>query len=237
MDDLEFRRRAYTDPHSKDDDFQRACHGSQEKQELVDNLKSLDNKLKQALAVDPPADLSAKLLDLPNTPDAEAGSKRQSRSRVYYLGIAASLVIAAVVHFSILRYGPINLGEHALEHVRHEPSVLLVKHDIGLSQINSQLAKISSNLDKFTKQPGEINFSSICDFQGVLSLHMVMNTGKAKVSVFVIPHDDRMTLNNQFADNSNKGIGFSVGKAYLLLVSNNGKSLTQAKREIEQSFI
>ena len=62
MDDLQFRRRIYADPNTRDEDMLAAIKSDPTKQSFTQELEDLDHKIFQALNVDVPSDLSDKLI-------------------------------------------------------------------------------------------------------------------------------------------------------------------------------
>ena len=61
MDDLEFRRRAYAEPNSEDEDFLQKKNESADNARFVDELKLFDEKINDALHVDPPEGLAERI--------------------------------------------------------------------------------------------------------------------------------------------------------------------------------
>ena len=62
MDELKFRRQAYGEPNNQDPEFLQAAMESAEREAFLNDLKGLDNKIENALKIDVPDDLAAKLL-------------------------------------------------------------------------------------------------------------------------------------------------------------------------------
>ncbi len=234
MDELEFRRRAYADPQSRDDDFIQASEETPERQQFLKDLNKLDAKLEQAMSLDVPDGLADKLLL-----NQQLSNHRQQKKTVsFMMAMAASVAMVLGVGYATWRMAPIELSEHAIAHVLHEPKALSAHGDISFNQINAQLASLKGFNDKgFSSQPGQIFYSTYCDFQGVRSLHLVMQGENGKVTLFIVPTEERMALESQFADNHLKGLGLSKGDAFLLLVGENQQDLQFARQELDQSFI
>ncbi|WP_076408784.1 DUF3379 domain-containing protein [Shewanella sp. UCD-KL12] len=234
MDELKFRRQAYGEPNNKDEDFLAAMHAAPEREAFVNDLKKLDSKLEQALKVDVPEDLAAKLLLNQQLHQHQA----QRRKSGFTLALVASVAFIAGISFTLLRMSPVDLGQHALTHVYHETGALTSDDNVSFDEVNFQLASMNSlGSAKFTQQPGQVYYSTFCDFQGVKSLHLVMQGEQGKVTLFIVPVESRMVLEQSFADNKYKGYGFETDNAYMLLVGEDDKDLSYVKREIEQTFI
>ncbi|MGL6123077.1 MAG: DUF3379 domain-containing protein, partial [Shewanella sp.] len=204
MDELKFRRQAYEDPHNQDADFLAQINAKPENQTLINELKHLDAKLSNALKVDVASDLADKLI----LRQQLQLHHKQRRQTLFLVAMAASVAFAVGISFSLLRLGPIDLAEHALAHVYHEDIALHVDQQVNFSQVNAQLASTKDfGNAKFTQQPGKVYYTSYCDFQGVKSLHLVLQGEQSKVTLFIVPLEKRMVLDKTFADGQYQGIG------------------------------
>lgn len=234
MDELKFRRHAYEEPSCQDDDFLAAMQAAPEREAFVNELKKLDNKLERALKIDVPDDLAAKLL----LNQQLHQHQRLRRKSGFTLALVASIAFIAGISFTLLRMAPVDLGQHALTHVYHETKALTLDRDVSVKDVNFQLASMGTlGNAKFTQQPGKVYYSTFCDFQGVKSLHLVMEGDQGKVTLFIVPIEARMVLEHAFKDNKYNGRGFTTDKAYMLLVSEKNVDLGHVKQEIQQIFI
>ncbi|AQS36965.1 Protein of unknown function (DUF3379) [Shewanella psychrophila] len=234
MDELKFRRQAYGEPNCQDDDFLAAMQAAPEREAFVNDLKKLDSKLERALKIDVPEDLAAKLLLNQQLHQHQT----QRRKSGFTLALVASIAFIAGISFTLLRMAPVDLGQHALAHVYHETNALTVDQNISFQDVNFQLASLGTlGNAKFTQQPGKVYYSTFCDFQGVRSLHLVVQGEHSKVTLFIVPIEERMVLEQAFADNKYKGRGFTTDNAYMLLVGEENADLSYVKKEIQQIFI
>ena len=235
MDDLQFRRQAYGDPNNQTDDFLAHMAERPDEAKLVKDLKEFDRKLTKALNIDVPDGLADKLI-LRQQLSQHQQSKKHTR---YMMAMVASVAFVIGISFSLLRFTPVDLAENALAHVYHEAKALQIEQNIGFHDVNFKLASMNGlSESKFIQQPGRVFYTSYCDFQGVKSLHIVMadETGQ-KVTLFIIPIESRMVLEEAFADNQYKGQGFQTGDAYMILVGEPSSDLGYVKKEIEHTFI
>lgn len=235
MDDLQFRREAYGDPNNQTDEFLQHLANHEDDAKLVNDLKSLDSKLMQALNVPVPNDLADKLL-LRQQLTQHQHDKKHTR---YLMAMAASIAFVIGISFSMLKLTPVDLSEHALTHVAHEGKALMMDQNINFNDVNFKLASVEGlGQSKFIQQPGHVYYTAYCDFQGVKSLHLVMadETGK-KVTLFIVPVENRMQFDEAFANQKYKGKGFETAGAYMMIVGENDTNLDYVKAEIEQTFI
>ncbi|EGM69512.1 DUF3379 domain-containing protein [Shewanella sp. HN-41] len=234
MDELKFRRQAYEDPHNQDLEFLQQMQEKDEYQALVSELKNLDAKLMSALKVDVPEDLADKLILRQQLQQHH----KQRRQTGFLVAMAASIAFVIGVSFSLLRLGPVDLAEHALAHVYHEDMALHLDQNVNFNQVNAQLASLKDlGHAKFIEQPGKVYYTSYCDFQGVKSLHIVLQGEQGKVTLFIVPLEKRMVLNQTFADAKYQGMGFETADAFILLVAEDQADLRFVKEEIKNTFI
>ncbi|MGS0682259.1 DUF3379 domain-containing protein [Shewanella sp. 125m-7] len=234
MDELTFRRQAYSEPNNQDPDFLDAAMESVEREAFLNDLKGLDNKIERALSIDVPDDLAAKLLLRQQLQHHHS----QRRKTGFAFALVASVAFLAGMTFTLMRMGPVDLSQHALAHVHHEDKALRIDQDVPFQEVNFQLASLGGQGDmRFTQQPGKVFYSTYCDFQGVQSLHLVMQGEQGKVTLFIVPLEDRMVLEDAFADNKYQGMGFTTDNAYMLLVSEQSQDLNYVKNEIKHTFI
>ncbi|QQX78777.1 DUF3379 domain-containing protein [Shewanella sp. KX20019] len=234
MDELKFRRQAYGEPNNQDPEFLQAAMESAEREVFLNDLKGLDNKIEKALNIDVPDDLAAKLLLRQQLQHHHS----QRRKTGFAFAMVASVAFLAGITFTLLRMGPVDLGQHALAHVYHEDKALQLDNNVQYQDVNFQLASLGTVGDmKFTQQPGKMFYSTYCDFQGVKSLHIVMQGEQGKVTLFIVPLEERMVLEQAFSDSKYKGLGFATDSAYMLLVGEESNDLNYVKDEIKQTFI
>ena len=234
MDELKFRREAYENPNRQDDEFLASMHESSERSAFVNDLKLLDKKLEAALKIEVPEDLEAKLLLNQQLHQHQVDRRKTG----FTLALVASIAFIAGISFTLLRLAPVDLGQHALAHVYHEEMAMESEQNISFDEVNTQLASLTSlKRAHFTEQPGRVLYSTYCDFQGVKSIHLVMQGKQGKVTLFIVPLEDRMVLEEAFADNRYQGVGFKSDNAYVLLVGEHAMDLDFVRDEVKESFI
>lgn len=234
MDDLEFRRKMFSDPNSQDHDFLKAINENAGRKETLNNVKALDDKISDAFNVKMPEGLAESLILRQQLKQHHV----QKRRTGMMLAMAASVAFVAGIAFTLLRNAPVDLAEHAIAHVYHEGKAMRSNKNIGYNEVNKQLVSlVNMKGAHFTQQPGEVYYSSYCDFQGVKSLHMVMKGKDGKVTVFIVPEEDRMKFEKSFADKKYEGMTFKKDGAYMVLVAEDKADLNYVKQELEGTFI
>jgi hypothetical protein len=231
MDDLEFRRAIYADPHCTDESVLLAAAQDPKKQEFWDELKKLDDNIMQASQIEVPAGLAQKLI-LKQT--VEQHKIERKRTRVH-LALAASIAFAFGISVTTLQEQKvIDLGEHALAHIYHEGDgyALNANGDLGLTQVNAKLASLGT---QFTENVGRIYYANFCNFDGLRSFHMVMESGQGKVTVFVLPLDDHHTPTESFSDGKMHGETIETNKARFIIVGEEGKSIESFKSKLQRN--
>ncbi|WP_133407533.1 DUF3379 family protein [Parashewanella tropica] len=235
MDELEFRRKAYAEPHSQDESFLEAANADSTKHDFLNDLKSLDNKIADALNVSTPEGMTERLI----LRQQLKHHQKVKRTTSFLVSMAASVAFVAGVTFTMLRTGEIDLSSYAIAHQHHAPASFSTENDIGFAKINHELDGIKGLKGAhFTKQPGQVVFSKYCDFQGIKGMHLVMqNKDGGQVTVFIIPNEDRMIAKSNFAKDGYEGMTFEQNGNYMILVGKEQQDLNYAKKEIKDTFI
>ena len=234
MDELEFRRTIYADPNCNDQKIKQAAAEDQNKQDFWNEIKQLDSKMQQASKVSVPEDFAHKLI---LRQSIQSHAKSKVRTRIQF-ALAASIAFVFGISFTMWQLqDQIDLGEHAMAHVYHEGDHALgAQENISLQQINAKLARYGGQLNASL---GQVFYANFCDFEGVQSLHMVMQGAEGKVSVFIVPHQEGQKLNRRFNDDTMIGQSIDFHNASLVIVGNNGSDVdalsTQLKKRMQFS--
>lgn len=231
MDDLEFRRLLYVDPNTDNPGVHKAVADDPKKKEFIKELRKLDRKMQQASQVDVPKDLASKLI-LRQTMESHKADKKRNR---FQLALAASVAFVMGVSFTMWQQtNLINISEHAIAHVVAEGNYALgASENISVAQVNAKLASFGGEL---TDDIGQIYYANFCDFENVRSLHMVMQMGDQKVTVFVVPHKEDYDLDSQAKGSSYQSEALQFNKASLVVVGEAGVDVSKAKKTLSQKF-
>lgn len=231
MDELELRRRLFSDPQSTDAALRQALKAAPDMQQFQQELLQQDLQIKQALQCDVPEDLAGRLLF-----NQQLQSYRQKKQQRWVYGLAAGVALAlglVQLRFEPLHF-PTDLGGYALAHVYHEASALVGKSSqLPLSQVNALLASFDGKLSGFEQQ---IRYARFCSFRGVRSLHLVLDTKDGPVTVFVLPKDHGWPANQTFADDNFHGQSLMMNKADLVLVAAKDQQLQEIAGKLQQQL-
>lgn len=234
MDELQFRRHAYANPFSKDEDFLKTINDNKEMADFINSLQKLDSKIEQAINIEPPIGLADKIL----LNHRLTTHQQKQKKRYAFFSMAASIAIVAGLYLTHLRFGPIELSENSLAHVHHEENAFIANNNIQYQQINAQLSSINSlKSNDFIEQPGEILYSTECVFRGVKSLHLVMQSKEGKVTVFIVPKEKRIKTQSEFKDQHFLGETLSKNNAYLVFVGETKEDINHIKNNVQRTFI
>jgi hypothetical protein len=228
MDELEFRRKIYADPNCDDQRIKDAAAEDQKKQDFWNELKQLDNKMQQASKVSVPEDFAHKLI---LRQSIESHAKSKTRTRIH-LALAASIAFVFGISFTMWQLqDQIDLGEHALAHIYHEGEHALgAQENISLQQVNAKLARYGGQLNESL---GQVFYANFCDFEGVQSLHMVMQGAQDKVTIFIVPHQDGQKVNKRFSDAIMSGQSIDFRNASLVIVGENISDVNELSVELK----
>jgi hypothetical protein len=231
MDELEFRRTLYADPNSTDERVLAAIADDPKKQEFCNELKQLDKNMQQASQVKVPDDLVHKLI-LRQTMQSHRASKVRNR---IHLAMAASVAFVVGVSFTMWQqHNLLNIADQAIAHVYQEGShALEAQNNVSLQQVNAKLAQFGG---EFTEELGQVYYASICDFENVRSLHMVMQGENGKVSVFVIPHDDTHNAKSEAYARGYQSQAMDAKRASIVVVGEEGANIQGVKEQLKRKI-
>jgi hypothetical protein len=232
MDDLEFRRAVYAEPFSEDEQLQQAATDDPSKQAFVKEMRQFDDKLSAALQVEIPENMAERLL-LRQTLESHSQNKRRGR---VHLALAASVAFAIGISVQLF-YSPFtnpNIGTYSLAHVEHGISHLYnANEQNSLAQVNAKLARFGG---KFDRSMGEVVFANYCQFDGITSLHLILQSSEGRVSVFVTPADANFEFVDEFSNERFVGKGLAFDKAQITIVGDRNKPIDNFTKKLEESL-
>lgn len=231
MDELEFRRTLYADPNSTDERVLAAIADDPKKQAFCKELKQLDKKMYQASQVNVPDDLVHKLI-LRQTMQTRKTSKVRHRIQ---LAMAASVAFVVGVSFTMWQQNNLlDLSKQAIAHVHHEGSYALdAQENISLQQVNAKLARFGGEL---SEDIGRVYYANFCDFENVRSLHMVVEGEYGKVSVFVVPHDDKYLSEGSSHDSRYNSQAIDLKRASIIVVGEEGTNISKMQEQLNRKI-
>jgi len=232
MDDLQFRRRIYADPNTRDEDMLDAIKSDPSKQSFAQELEDLDSKLFRALNVEVPSDLSDKLI-LRQTLASHQQQKRKSR---VHLSIAASVAFAMGLTFNFMQFSSTysTLGDYAIAHVAHEEDYFsnTSTENVSLASLNDKMATFNGS---FTSRVGKLLFANFCRFDGMKSLHLVYQGETSTVTVFVVPNNEDLEFSANFTGNKLIGKSQHFTHSNIIVVGDKNEPLQKWQNAIDKS--
>ena len=218
MDDLAFRRQAYTDPACKDSAFIEQKNKSVENVNFVEDLQLLDGDLKQAMHIQPPEDL------LERIKLRQALHHHQDmRKGALFWSMAASVLIVFAVFFTLqpLNMHKSNLEQQVLSHIYHEIDHLYEQQNRSLEQVNTLLSEFGRHLNASI---GSVNYLGSCEIAERRGVHMVVEGSAGPITVIMLPDlpvDSKRLIN----DKRFQGLIMPAGKGSVAVVGEKGESL------------
>jgi|TARA_B110000014_G_scaffold264352_1_gene265204 hypothetical protein len=234
MDDLQFRRKIFADPHNQDAEVILAQQKDKQKRIQAKTLQRFDEKIKSALDVAVPDDLVDKLI-LRQTMTTHRQAQRRSR---IHLACAASVAIIAsvLVNFFMLTHAHQNLGDYALAHAYYEEGNFdnNAEADISLANLNKKMASFKG---AFSESIGKIISADYCRFDGIKSLHLVYQGITSPVSIYVVPNNDQLTFVSNFEDGKFQGETLAYKSSNIIIVADKNESLKWWEKQIYDKVV
>lgn len=189
MDELEFRRRLFTDPNDKSPEVIEALRKNPARQNFVSELKQLEASLDDVLRVEVPESLADKIL-FQQTSEVF----REKRNYKSHIAIAASIAfVLGIAVSTISNILPENMnaqtfvnnntiktiGELALLHSSSEENFVHNVHEkASLQQVNLKLGPLGKEI--VSDLPGDITYVNYCNLDGIRALHVNLLDDKSK---------------------------------------------------------
>lgn len=235
MDDLEFRRKVYADPHTNDESVLDAATNDPSKQQFIDELKHLDNKVQSTVhAVPVPDGLAHKLIFRQSI---ESHNQQRRRGR-FHIALAASVAFVAGLTLTMMNNQEpemSNFASIALGHVHHEADYAERANDeVTLPEVNAKLASFGGEIkDKFSR----IYFANYCLFEKQKSLHLVLGDGDDKYTVFITPRDDAENFEPYFEDDQYIGRAWQTNEVNLVVISEKSRKYEKSMDSVRDKLL
>ncbi len=232
MDDLEFRRALLADPKCDEPLVLEAIANDPKKLALCNELKQLNQKMTEASRIKVPDGLAHRLLLRQSMAEHK---QRRTRNKYIQLAMAASIAFVFGLSFVFWQQSNVlSLSENAIAHVLKEGDYALgANEDISIQQVNLKLARFGG---EFTSPVSQVYYANYCDFNNVISLHLVMQGESGKVTVFIVPHEQPYKTDNVTEGKWNsQSIDFS--RASLVVVSEQAAEATRMKEKLAKNLI
>lgn len=238
MDELEFRRRAYANPHDESADFIAASSANAGNQQFLRDLKRFDHQLDKALHEPVPDALANKLLLNNATPNIDKTAHFGWR----HLAVAASITFVLGFSTRFLTFAPgldapyPALDQVAMEHVRLESSFTeTVDEQVTLMAVNAKLRPYGTQL-KAMSDIGQVYYANHCLFAGGPAAHLVIQGDHGRVNVFLVPADRALQLVSRFSDEQYHGEVIGMNLNRLVVVSEKQDDVKKIASKIEASL-
>ncbi|MFW2372933.1 MAG: DUF3379 family protein [Gammaproteobacteria bacterium] len=225
MDDLKFRRRAFAEPDCQNKDFLHKTKESKENTELVNHLHELDQKIKQAVNINPPEGLAERLI-LNQTLNHYSQNKHRTRAA---LSIAASVLLVFGLVLTLLQTWSSNdLEQQVLTHVYDELDHLIENQNKDTRHINHMLSSYGAELKQ---DIGQVNYLGSCNIANKEGVHIVLSGVKGSVTIMMLPHIKIDTEQN-ISDERFQGTILPAGKGSMAILGEKGEPLDQIEQTI-----
>lgn len=203
MDDLEFRKRAFSNPRDTDPDFVNAARGNSTRERMLDEINALDEHLHSALnAIEVPMGLADRLKN-----QSSAGVVAEPPTWRRYGLIAASLFVAVAVSLSVImpdRPSAEDLALHnnLVEHLYHEEPSYAGNQQVSWAEVEQLVRESGGRVhDNQIIRSQHLKFANDCNFgNSITGAHVVIQGEHGPVSVIFLrtkPVDDVMEIKDE----------------------------------------
>lgn len=252
MDEIEFRKRLYSDPLAEDLDIRADAEGNPEQQAILEQTQAMEQQMQDIMhSVEVPAGLRAKLMAIPAAESASqnpdeilakvAERPAANASHFQYFAIAASLILALGVTFSLTyESGPsaaeIAFGDDVIEHLYEEMTEInainnrTAVNTVGMPMIRDAMAGVGTTLvsnEFMASMP--VRFAKPCNLIPAYdSAHLIVQGSKGAVSLFVI-NNSPVSVEYNIQDERFNGVVIPTESGNIILVGEANEDLGEYK--------
>ena len=251
MDELEFRKRIYSNPREPEQEILDEARANPAYQKILDETLALEDSLDALLAgPEVPAGMSERLCAIPETEAAVSEGAANEESNVspirarkqsffQYYAIAASLVLTVGIVISLMsNNGPssadIVFGNELLEHLHHDNREI---DDITggetyavleMDEINVSMANAGTRLVRHESSGNfAVRSAKPCEILSAYeSAHLVLQGSQGAISVIVI-NNSPVDVEFSIRDERFEGIVLPMEQGNMILVGEKNEDLSQ----------
>ncbi|WP_171022192.1 DUF3379 family protein [Thalassotalea litorea] len=233
MDDLEFRRRLYADPKDNNSDIQKGIDEDSANARFYDEIQQLDKRINSALHVEVPENLSNNLI----LKQTLASHRKQTTQKRWHLAVAASVAFFVGVGINYFNASPVytSVADYSLAHYYHEEGKFSHSADgsVNLASLNDKMRDVNAN---FNGEIGNIVAVKDCYFDGMDSVHLVLEGKYDNITVFVIPKVQHLAQSRQFADSKIHGLSREYQQGEVIILGDKREALDLWQQKIDETI-
>lgn len=224
MNCLEFRRRLFRQPDSRDPAFlhhRLECKSCAVK---AAELSKFDRQLSVAFSVGSPAELPVRLIcrhRLLMTRNSAA-----NRPRLYAL--AASVLLVIAVGAIWIARGAVWLSEDVIAHVREQPHLPTSAGSVSETGLTTVLSTVGA---EHLVEPGSLLAASVCEIRGKSVAHLVFDGQEGPVDVVLMP-EESVSSRHLFSSKTKSGLLMPVRSGSMAIVGEPGEVLASTEADI-----
>lgn len=236
MDDLEFRKKAITEPDSQDQDFLAKSRQTPNNRRFVRQQKLFNQQLLAAVAIPPPENLSERIILTQQLAEhkVHCGLKHRKQWRNWLGGsLAASLIITLSLNFILPEtLNSSLLAQQVVEHINEDTHALNIHMDVPKSSIDTMLASYGGKLNG---PIGQVYFLGHCIIGGHTGIHMVLNTARGLVTVFLLP-TQRISNSINLEEPQLSGVLYPSAKGSIAIVAKQADAIEITRLMIDDNL-
>jgi len=230
MDDLSFRKAVLAEPFTKDPAVIDAAKVDPQKQAFWEEIKAMEKDIAAVMQIPVPENLAERLILRQSISQHKAVSKQ----RPWYLALAASVIFATVLGFSMIGGSGNKLSDDVFAHMSHMEIELMKSAAVDADSVNNKLASFNGQV---SGDLGDIVSANFCYLDKIKSLHVIVRGKHGLTSLFVVPDSITESIGETFSNATFKGASFLLESAKIIIVGENQDDVEALQRQAKTSLL
>ena len=196
------------------------------------DIQSLEELIARALQIDVP-ELRLPELKPVDGSSAVASLPLRRMSTPVWLGLAASVAIAAVLGIRLLANDPVqpSLAAAILEHLDHEPQALRATNTAVSAQRLDDVVGVRADMDS---SPGLVTYAMTCVINGHTVPHLVIQGERGPVTILLLA-EETIYASLPIEGEAVRGVILPVGSGSIAVIGERDEPLDKIQEQVVNS--
>ncbi|MFK7889002.1 MAG: DUF3379 family protein [Gammaproteobacteria bacterium] len=222
----DFRQQLIRNPDDMSDAMASHMESCEPCQATATQCLEMDNVLREAMAVDVPANLGQTVM-------MQKILQRKRRSSMPMFAMAATVMLGIGLAAGVfLGRSTSELPNHLVAHIEHEMGLLEPSTDVvSFERVSNVLSLVDMEL---RGDVGRVRHVGLCEFEGQKVPHLVVHTQNGPVTVMILPEQTVKRVQS-FDNGEFSGVIVPNGRGAIAIIGGESQDLEPVRQKFEQA--